>query len=53
VVFAAAGVWLYKDIQSGPNEESMMILDVPEMLIIFLTGLLFWLGANNWLHRKH
>jgi len=28
-----------------------MTLDVPEVLIIVLTGMLIWLATNDWVHR--
>ena len=49
----AAGICPLKGVESGPTKESMMILDIPEILIIALTALLFWLGGSNWRNRKH
>jgi hypothetical protein len=33
------------------REETVMILDVPEILIIALTAVLFWIGGRDWLTR--
>ena len=47
-----AGFWRRVSIESGPDKESLMILDVPEMLILGLTAMLLWLGGKNWLSSR-
>jgi hypothetical protein len=47
-----AGFWLLVSIKSGPDKGSLMILDIPEMLIIGLTAILLWLGGKNWLASR-
>jgi hypothetical protein len=29
-----------------------MVLDIPEILILSLTALLFWLGGRDWIIRR-
>ena len=39
-------------IESGAGKESLMILDVPEVLILGLTAMLLWLGGKNWFNSR-
>ena len=50
--YFSAGVRPAQGVESGSNKESMMILDIPEILILALTVLLFWLGGKNLFSRK-
>jgi hypothetical protein len=35
----------------NPDKDLVMTFDVPELLIIALTALLFWIGGRDWILR--